>query len=122
MDQPGPAIYPDMRLHPEIPLLALAGLVHLGVARFVAFLVELGALMMVASTIVPVPTFRPFAAKMLVDGGKYLCSKLVLLQQVAELANRGLVRHRLTAEIDAGKLPHRSRVIQRLLHRRDPRD
>ena len=32
MDQPGPAIYPDMRLHPEIPLLALAGLVHLGVA------------------------------------------------------------------------------------------
>ena len=37
---------------------------------------------------------------MLVDGGKYLSSKLVLLQQVAELANRGLVRHWLTAEID----------------------
>ena len=45
---------------------------------------------------------------MLVDGGKYLSSKLVLLQQVAELANRGLVRHWLTAEIDTGKLPHRS--------------
>ena len=72
--------------------------------------------MMVASTIVPVPTFRPRTLKMLVDGGKYLSSKLVLLQQVAELANRGLVRHWLTAEIDTGKLPHRSRVIQRLLH------
>ena len=33
--------------------------------------------------------------------------QLVLLQQVAELAERGLVRHRLTAQVDAGEPAHR---------------
>jgi hypothetical protein len=42
-----------MREAHKVPRLALAGLPHLGVARRSAFLVELGAAMMVASTIVP---------------------------------------------------------------------
>ena len=33
MDQLGAAVDPEMRLHAEIPLVALLGLVHLGVAR-----------------------------------------------------------------------------------------
>jgi hypothetical protein len=42
-------------------MLAPAGLVHLGAELALAFLVALGAPMMVASTIVPVPTFMPWA-------------------------------------------------------------
>jgi hypothetical protein len=37
---------------------------------------------------------------------------------MAEAAHRGLVGHRLAAEIDAGKTPHRQRIVERLLHRR----
>ena len=42
----------------------------------------------------------------------------MLFQQVAEAANRGLVRHRLLAQIDADKLPHRGRFIERFFNRR----
>src|SRR5207247_5616518 len=42
----------------------------------------------------------------------------VFFQQVPELAHRGLVRHRLTAQINAHELPHHPRVVQRLFYRR----
>jgi hypothetical protein len=42
-----------MRLHPEVPLVALLGLVHLGIARVLLILGRGRAAMMVASTIVP---------------------------------------------------------------------
>jgi hypothetical protein len=48
------AFYPlDVQLHSEVPVAALAGLFHLGVATGPAFLVELGGAMMIASTMVP---------------------------------------------------------------------
>jgi hypothetical protein len=44
----------DVQLHPEAPVAALAGLLHLSGSRAaLAFLVELGVAMMVASTMVP---------------------------------------------------------------------
>ena len=52
VDQLGLATHADVQLHPEIPLLALARLVHAEVARLAWFLVELGAAMLVASTLV----------------------------------------------------------------------
>src|SRR5215472_6951837 len=63
VDQLAAAVDAKMRLHAEIPLVALLRLMHLGIARLLAFLVEQGALIMVASTIVPVATFSPLAAK-----------------------------------------------------------
>jgi MFS family permease len=63
VDQFGAAVDPEMRLHPEIPLVALLRLMHLGSRALSAFLVEDGALMIVASTIVPMATFSPFAAR-----------------------------------------------------------
>src|SRR5246500_5379993 len=63
VDQLAAAVDPEMRLHPEIPLIALPGLMHLGIARLVGILGRDGALMIVASTIVPVATFKPFAAR-----------------------------------------------------------
>src|SRR6516165_6356251 len=63
MDQLGPAVHADVQLHTKIPLLPLARLVHLQIAALAAFLVELGAVMMVASTMVPPATFRPRDAR-----------------------------------------------------------
>ena len=40
--QPGKLIHADVRLHPEIPLIALLGLMHLGVARMVGILGRTG--------------------------------------------------------------------------------
>jgi hypothetical protein len=37
------------------------------------------------------------------------------LEQMAEPAHRRLVRHRLTAKVDANKMPHRLRIVERLL-------
>ena len=59
MHRPAVDIRADMDLHAEIPLLALLGLVHLRVAFPLAFLVEVGAWMIVASTIVPCDTSSP---------------------------------------------------------------
>jgi hypothetical protein len=42
----------------------------------------------------------------------------VRLEQVAEAAHRRLVRHRLAAEVDPDKAPHRRRIVERLLDRR----
>ena len=53
MDQLAFAVDPDMGLHPDPPLLAHGWLVHLGVTALSAFFVELGAVMIVASTMVP---------------------------------------------------------------------
>src|ERR1700752_4897560 len=63
VDQLGATVHPEMRLHPEIPLVALLRLMHLGSRALSAFLVDDGALMIVASTIVPVAPLNPFAAK-----------------------------------------------------------
>ena len=54
MDQLGAAVDTNMRLHAEVPLVALLRLMHLRSRALLAFLVEEGALIMVASTIVPV--------------------------------------------------------------------
>jgi hypothetical protein len=63
MDQLAAAVHPEMGLHPEIPLVTLFRLMHLGSRVLSAFLVDDGALRIVASTIVSVATFSPFAAK-----------------------------------------------------------
>ena len=59
VDRSCPAIQADVRFHPEVPLIALLGLMHLGIAFAFRVLVELGALMIVASTIVPVLILTP---------------------------------------------------------------
>src|SRR5205807_391991 len=63
VDDLGPAVDAKMGLHAEVPLVALLGLVHVGITALSAFLVEDGAVMIVASTMVPVETFNPFASR-----------------------------------------------------------
>src|SRR5690349_22709907 len=56
-------IDPDMSLHAEVPLVPLPGLCISGSRSPVLFLVELGAVMIVASTIVPCRSNRPDACR-----------------------------------------------------------
>jgi hypothetical protein len=44
-------------------------------------------------------------------------AEIVLLEQVAKAAHRRLIGHRLTAEVDASKTPHRLRIVKRLFDR-----
>jgi hypothetical protein len=46
-------VHANVGLHAKVLSVSLLGLVHLGIVAWLAFLVELGAAMMVASTMVP---------------------------------------------------------------------
>ena len=47
-----------------------------------------------------------------------LPAQIVGLQQMAEAAHRGLVRHRLAAQINADEIAHGQRIVECLFHRR----
>ncbi len=107
-----------MGLHAEVPLIALLGLVHVGIARLVGVLgrgrrvddrrIDDGAL----------GNLDPARLEMAVNLLEHPSAQIVLLEQMAETAHRRLVGHRLAAQVDADEAPHRKRVIQRLLDRR----
>ena len=115
VDQPRPRIRAAVQLHPEVPLTALSGLVHLGVAR-------------------PLPVLRrgrraddrgvhdralahlqTARCEVRVDRREQLRSQLMALQQVAEMEDRRLIGNRL-GEAETGELEHRAGVVEFLLH------
>jgi hypothetical protein len=49
-------------------------------------------------------------------------AQIMRLEQMAEPTHRRLVRHRLAAEVDANKMPHRPRIVERLFHCRVGQD
>lgn len=63
VNQPVLAVDADMGLHAKVPLVAHAGLVHVGSWALSLFLVELGAWMMLASMMVPREADRPFSCR-----------------------------------------------------------
>jgi hypothetical protein len=77
-----------------------------------AFLVDEGAWMMVASTIVPVAMPMLPGLQMYVHSLQHQTTQIVRLQRMAEPADAGLVRRRSTAKINAHKAPQRSRIIE----------
>src|SRR5260370_41862303 len=82
------------------------------------FLVEEGAWIRVASTIVPVVIRTPFACRCRFTVPRISSPQLVSLQQMTELAHRCLVRHRLDTQDNSRKLPQWRRIEQNLFHRR----
>ena len=53
MNQTASGVYANMALHAKAPYVAFSGLVHLRIACFLRIFMELGASIIVASTIVP---------------------------------------------------------------------
>jgi DNA replication protein DnaC len=117
MDDFGTAIDAKMRLHAEIPLVALLGLVHLRVA---GLLLVLGRTRRVDNGCVHNRAARKpqaFGLQMFVDKFKHPPAKIMRLQKMPEAADRRLVGHWLAAKVDADKTPHRERVVERLFGR-----
>jgi hypothetical protein len=113
------SVHADVRLHPEVPLLALLALVHLRVALAAGlFLVELGAAISVASTTVPARSSKPLRCQQLVDGGQDLRGQLVLLQQVAKAQDGALVRQPISPAAQAREVAEQRHVVQRFFHGR----
>jgi hypothetical protein len=78
-----------------------------------AFLVELGAAMMVASTMVPERSNNRRSSSRPVIELK-IASGQPVLQQVAEAQNRTLVGHYLVALFNSRETPHRPAVVDRI--------
>ena len=67
MDQAALSIHSHVELHAQVPLVPLPGLLHLCSRSLFRFFVELGASMMLASTIVPSLRITPSSARCSLD-------------------------------------------------------
>jgi hypothetical protein len=85
------------RSHSKVPVVALFGLVHLGVSRPAAFFVELGASMIVASRIVPLDRPSPLLKRYWLIRAK-ICS-------VSLLASSGCRKFRMIVSSGIEPLP-----------------
>ena len=81
------------------------------------FFVELGAAMMVASTMLPFLRSRPLRAQVRVDRLENVLGQVVGFEQVAKVQDRRLVRDRL-AQTQVSEGAPRGNLVQRLFHRR----
>lgn len=117
VDEPKSIVHADMHLHAKVPLLALAGLVHLGVASVLAVLggtrgcdnggIHDGSLLEHQARI----------SQMAVDCVEDRFAKTPTLQEVTKIEDCGLVGNTL-GQAKPGKPAHRLDLIQRIFHRR----
>lgn len=115
MNQFCAAVDPDMRLHPEVPLIPFARLTHL---RITLLLLVLGGTWRADDAGVNDCTagdLQPILVQILIHQMEQLVAEIVLLHQVTELADRGFVRHGLPAEVDTDKLSQRPGIVKGFL-------
>ena len=111
----GAAVDTDVGFHAEVPLIAFARLTHL---RIALFLLVLGGTWRTDNTGVndrPAGNLQPIFLQILIDQVEQLIAQIVLLHQVAELADRGLVRHGFSAEVNPDELAQRSGIVEGFL-------
>src|SRR5271168_1495685 len=109
-------IHADVRLQPEVPLLALARLVHLRIALTARVLsrrrrVEDGRIHDRAGLDLDALGFQMHVHRL-----QHQTAKLVLLQQMPEAQHRRLVRCRSHAKVHSNEPAYRRRLIQQLFH------
>lgn len=118
VNQLGLAIDADVGLHAKVPLVALLGLAHLGIA--LAFPV-LGRRRGVDDRRIDDGAradFHPVRLQMPADLLEQLLAQVMGFQQVTELADGGLVRGAFPTQVDADEVAHRQRVVEGFLDRR----
>jgi hypothetical protein len=99
-----------------VPLVALLGLMHLGVSRLVGVLRRAGCADQRGIHDGARPQRKAAALQHPTDFGKQLLAQIVLLQQVAKLQHRGLVGHALEPQVDAHEATQAGDVVQRFFH------
>src|SRR5215469_3946816 len=99
MDQLAAAVDPKMSLHPKIPLLALLGLMHLGIARLPGILGRRGRIDDRCIDNRAGGHLQSLRRQVPLHLVKQLPAQIMLLKQMAEAAYRGFVGYRLTPEI-----------------------
>ena len=118
MHQPGVGVHANVRLHPKVPLVALLGLVHLGVALTAVVLGRAGRSNQRGidhgAGLEHQAAFNEFG----VDGGQDLLAQTVFFEQMAKAQDRALIGQSHDARIQVRKLLVQRDVVQGLFHGR----
>jgi len=108
----------DVQLHSEVPILALAGLLHLRVASRTRVLGRTrrrdDGCVHDGTRAQQQPPFFQQASDRIEDR----LSQPMALQQVAKAQNRALIRHHLVAQLHPRETPHRFAIVNRIFRLR----
>ena len=111
------SVHRDVRLHAEVPLVALLGLVHFRVAFTLPVLGGTRRRDDGGVHDAALPEQQALALEVLVDGREDVLGEVALLEQVAKVQDRRLVGNRL-AQAQPREGAQRGDLVQRLFHRR----
>lgn len=117
VDEPQSIVHTDVHLYAKVPLVALAGLMHLGIA---SVLTVLGRARRVDEGGIDKGAFlehQTGISQMAVDRIEDDLAQPAALQKVTKVEDRGLVGNTL-GQTQPGKPAHRFNFIQRVFHRR----
>ena len=115
--QPRLTVHTDVQLHAEIPLLALAGLVHLGVSGLVCVLGGAGRTDDGGVHDGAGVDLDAARLQLLAHSCEQGFAQLVVAQQMAELEHRGGIGHWLTAQVNADEAAQAGTVVEGFLTR-----
>jgi len=108
-------VEPDVQLHAEVPLLALAGLVHLRISRLVGVLGRTGGADQRGVHDGSGAHLQALGFQLLVHLQKQTRAKIVGFQQTTELQQRSGIGYTPTAKINSHEPPQRGAVQQGFL-------
>ena len=112
MNELGAAGYADMGLHPEVPLFALAGLVHVRIALLLFVLGRTGCADNARVNDGAPGYLQSIFLEVLIHQVEQVITQIMFLHQMPEFANDCLVRHRLPAQINPHELAQGARVVK----------
>jgi len=112
------AVHTNVRLHAEVPLVALFRRVHLRVLFLVPVLGRTRCTDVSGIHNGALAHFQAVCFKVFANQLKQLFTQVMGFQKVPEFENRRLVRRRLFARIGAGKKAHCTGVVQGFFHGR----
>ena len=108
----------DMNLHADVPLLAFARLLHLGIARLRRILRRAGRSNDRRVDNRARLQQQPLLGEQRLHRLKHRGRQLMLLSEMPKPQDRRLIGHRILAQLHARKAPHRFRVVQHVLRLR----
>ncbi len=112
MDYLGLAVYADMGLHTEVPLVALPGLVHLRVSGLIFIFGGAGSVYNSGINYGARTDLQPVLGKVLADENEKLFAEIMGLKNVTELAYCRLIGSGFPAKVDTDKVTHGAGIIK----------